>query len=55
MNKEKFESYVEIQKSGVTNMWFIDVVSELSGLDRDEVLDIIKNYGKYKEKYGDKK
>lgn len=50
ITKEKFAAYVAVQKSGVTNMWAVDLVCELSGLEREEVLDIMKNYGEYKDK-----
>jgi len=51
MTKQKFESYVSVQKSGVTNMWNVALVSQISGLTEDECLDVMKNYSEYKEKY----
>jgi len=54
ITKEKFESYVAVQKSGVTNMWAVDFVSELSGLNETEILDIMKNYGKYAKMFKSK-
>jgi len=53
MTKEKFESYVKVQKSGITNMWDIDFVRKLSKekLTEEDCFDIMKNYQKYKEKY----
>ena len=51
VSQEDFESYVEVQKSGVTNMFDVRKVQSLSGLDRETIMDIMKNYGKYKEKF----
>lgn len=51
MTKEKFESYVAVQESGVTNMFDVTVVSTLSGLTRAEILDIMDNYTAYREKF----
>jgi len=53
MNKLKFETYVEIQKSGVTNMFDLNTVVLLSGgiLDRDDCTDIMKNYWKYEKEF----
>lgn len=49
ITKEKFQKYVEVQKSGVTNMFAVKTVMTLSGLTKEECLDIMKNYSKYKE------
>ena len=51
ITKEQFESYVDIQKMGVTNMWNVRVVSDLTGLTREEIREIMKNYGNLKDKY----
>lgn len=45
ITKEEFEAYCRVQKSGVTNMMNVRLVSDLSGLDKDQVWHIIKNYG----------
>ena len=55
IDKEKFEAYEAVRTSGVTNMFDVRFVCELSSLTRDEVKDIMKNYTEYSEKYGDKK
>ena len=52
ITKEKFESYVAVQQSGVTNMFAVKLVSQLSGLNKTEILDIMQNYGKYEEEFG---
>lgn len=53
MTQEKFETYYAIQMSGVTNMFAIKTVIELSRdeLMREDCLDIMKNYNKYKKEY----
>lgn len=52
--KEQFEDYVRIQKSGVTNMWAIRTVCDLSttGLTTDICLYIMDQYSELKEEYG---
>jgi len=52
ITKEKFESYLSVQKSGVTNMFDAKMVSQLSGLNKNEIFDIMENYGKYNEEFG---
>jgi hypothetical protein len=47
VTKAQFLRYVRVQKSGVTNMWDVRRVCQLSGLSRDTVMDIMKNYGRY--------
>jgi len=51
ITKEKFEAYVAVQMSGVTNMWDVSKVMSLSGLAQDECMDVMKNYGKYREQF----
>ena len=51
ITKEQFEAYVDVQMSGVTNMFDVRTVSELSGLEKEEILEIMKNYGELKDKY----
>ena len=51
ITKEQFEAYVDVQMSGVTNMWNVKLVSELSGLEEDEIMTIMKSYGELKDKY----
>lgn len=52
--KEQFEDYVRIQMSGVTNMFAIRNVCEMSntGLTTDICLYIMDNYEKLMEEYG---
>ena len=51
ITKEQFEAYVDVQMSGVTNMWNVKLVGELSGLEEEEIMKIMKNYGTLKDKY----
>ena len=51
ITKEQFEAYVDVQVSGVTNMWNVKLVGELSGLEEEEIMKIMKNYRTLKDKY----
>lgn len=51
ITKEKFEAYVDVQESGVTNMLAVNYVSSLSGLTKSEIIDIMENYSDYKTKF----
>tara|TARA_Y100000004_G_scaffold164282_1_gene194297 strand:+ start:49 stop:231 length:183 start_codon:yes stop_codon:yes gene_type:complete len=52
ITQDQFEAYVDVQMSGVTNMMDLKTVSELSGLERQEIITIIRNYNKLQDKYG---
>ena len=51
--KEKFTIYESIRKSGITNMFDVRMVCELSGgvLNRDDCLYIMRNYQELEDKY----
>jgi len=51
ITKEKFLEYENVRQSGVTNMFAIKTVMDLTGLDRKEVFEIMKKYSTLKEKY----
>ena len=51
ITQEQFEAYVDVQESGVTNMFDVKTVGELSGLEKEEIMTIMTNYGQLKEKY----
>lgn len=51
ITQEQFEAYVDVQESGVTNMFDVKTVSQLSGLEKEDIMTIMKNYGELKEKY----
>ena len=46
ITKEQCVAYEDVRISGATNMWAIDVVCELSALDRNTVVFIMDNYNK---------
>ena len=51
ITKGKFEKFVKVQKSGVTNMFDVEIVKLLSGLTEAECLDIMKNYETYERRF----
>ena len=51
ISREQFEAYVDVQESGVTNMFDVKTVGELSGLEKEEIMTIMKSYGELKDKY----
>ena len=51
ITKEQFEAYVDVQMSGITNMFDVKTVGQLSGLEKEEIMEIMKNYGTLKDKY----
>ena len=51
ISKEQFESYVRVQKSGVTNMFDLRNVISLTGLDKEQCMEIMSNYSELVEKY----
>jgi len=57
ITKEKFIAYEKVRQSGLTNMFDVNKVIDLAilicgvELEKEEVLDIMKNYTKYFEKY----
>ena len=51
ITKDQFEVYVDVQMSGLTNMMDVRTVSELSGLERQEIITIMRNYNELQDKY----
>ena len=51
ITKEQFEAYVDVQMSGVTNMFDVKTVGDLSGLEKEQIITIMKSYGELKDKY----
>jgi len=51
ITKEQFEAYVNVQMSGVTNMFDVQMVSGLSGLEKQQIMTIMTHYGELKDKY----
>ena len=50
ITQEQFESYVDVQESGVTNMFNVKTVSAHSGLDKQEIIYIMGHYSELLEK-----
>ena len=51
ITQEQFETYEYVRESGVTNMFDVKTVGQLSGLEKEEIMTIMKSYGELKEKY----
>ena len=51
ITQEQFEAYVYVQESGITNMFNVKLVGELSGLEKEQIMTIMTNYGELKDKY----
>tara|TARA_R110001592_G_scaffold117404_1_gene319392 strand:- start:760 stop:933 length:174 start_codon:yes stop_codon:yes gene_type:complete len=51
ITKSQFEAYVRVQKSGVTNMFDIRNVTALTGLDKNQCMEIMSNYSELEEKH----
>jgi hypothetical protein len=51
ITKKQFQAYVNVQMSGITNMFNVQMVSRLSGLDRETILKIMATYGDLSLKY----
>ena len=57
MTKEKFEGYLRVQSSGITNMFAVNNVIQLADqlanveLTRKDCFDIMKNFSKYEKEY----
>jgi len=53
ITKEQFEAFEDVRESGVTNMYDAKTVGQLSGLEKEEIMTIMKGYSELKEKYND--
>ena len=53
ITQEQFEAYVDVQESGVTNMFDVRTVGQLSGLEKEQIMTIMTNYGELKDKYNE--
>jgi len=51
ITKEQFKRYVSVQMSGVTNMFDVKTVGQLSGLEKEQIMTIMTSYGELKDKY----
>lgn len=51
ITKQEFEDYERVRASGVTNMYAVNIVSDLSGLDRETIIQIMKEYEDLEKRY----
>lgn len=51
ITKSDFLAYEGVRQLGITNMFNVKMVCQLSGLTKEEVIDIMKNYSKYRNEY----
>lgn len=51
VTKEQFDRYVKVQQSGKTNMFMIANIQQLTGMSRDDILEIMKNYNELDTKF----
>lgn len=49
--KTQLDRYLQVQHSGVTNMFDLPVVMKLTGLSKETILQIMKHYSELKEAY----
>ena len=55
MTKEKFLKYEQVRLSGVTNMFHVSRVMDISKLTFEECIDIQENYRRYSKEFINKK
>jgi len=55
ITKKDFLNYVDLQKEGCINMFDIKGVIDITGLNRDKVLIIMKKYSQFDDKWGVKR
>ena len=53
ISEEDFVAYETVRSSGVTNMFAVNTVMELSDLSREKILGIMQNYDKLCKLYPD--
>ncbi len=51
ITKDEFEKYEAVRVSGLTNMFMITTVCDLSGLSKDKVKEIMNTYTELNKKY----
>jgi len=51
ITKAEMEAYEYCRKGGITNMFNIRKVEELTGLDEDKIIYIMKHYSELMKKY----
>ena len=53
ITKQQFKAYLQVQMSGITNMFDLRNVTALTGLDKNQCLEIMENYGELYKKYNE--
>ena len=51
ISKSEFQSFVRVRDSGVTNMFDTRAVSQFSGLDKEKIISIMKNFNTLSRKF----
>lgn len=51
ITKEKFDTFVKLQKSGIINMTDIVKGAKITHMSEDDYFDIVWNYKQYKEQF----
>lgn len=51
VTKDDFKKYEDVRRSGMVNMYSIDVVQDLTLLEKEQILHIMKNYSQLAEDY----
>tara|TARA_R110000772_G_scaffold223810_1_gene334389 strand:+ start:424 stop:591 length:168 start_codon:yes stop_codon:yes gene_type:complete len=52
ITQDQFDAYEDVRESGVTNMFDVRTVMMHSGLEKQDIMTIMQNYGELSEKYG---
>ena len=55
ITKNEFGAFKDVQESGLTNMFDLTNVSNMSGLSKEKIIVIMKKYNFLKDLYGVKK
>jgi len=53
ITEDDFQQYEDVRQSGVTNMFMVTTVIQLSGLTKQQILCIMENYSELCKKYPD--
>ena len=51
ITKQQFKAYLQVLMSGITNMFDLRNVTALTGLDKNQCLEIMENYGELYKKH----
>ena len=51
ITENQFNSYEGVRVSGVTNMFNIRVIMEITDLNKEQIMEIMKNYKELSKKY----